>query len=96
MGAVKLLGVKSTASVRSALLLASLPFYGCDPVVAIAGAEFPDWLVCVVVGSLVSAACHPLLKLIGLERHLRPLAFFYGSLVVMFSLVTWVIFFNRV
>jgi YtcA family len=91
---VKLFGVKS--AVRNALLLVSLPLYGCDPVVAVAGAEFPDWLVCVVVGSLLSVACHPLLKFSGLERHLRPLAFFYGSLVVMFSLATWMIFFNRV
>jgi hypothetical protein len=88
--------VVNAASVRNALLLVSLTLWGCDPVVAVAGAEFPDWLVCVVVGSLISAACHPLLKLIGFERHLRPLAFFYGSLVVMFSLATWVIFFNRV
>jgi len=30
-----------------------------------------------------------------LERYLKPLALFYGSLIMMFSLVTWVIFFNR-
>jgi hypothetical protein len=68
---------------------------GCDPVISIAGADFPDWLACVIFGSFLSAACHPLLRLCGLERNLRPLALFYGSLIVMFSLVTWVIFFNR-
>jgi YtcA family len=70
--------------------------FGCDPVVGIAGAEFPDWLVCVVAGSTLAAACHPLLLRGGLERLLRPLPFFYGSLIVMFSLLTWIIFFNRV
>ena len=78
---------------RNAILLS---LYGCDPVVAIAGAEFPDWLVCVIVGSLLAAACHHLLKLSELERHLRPLTLFYSSLVVMFSLAIWIIFFNRV
>ena len=83
-------------SMLSALAMTMLWISGCDPVVAIAGAEFPDWLLCVIVGSLAAAACCPLLRLCGLERHLRPLALFYGSLVVMFSLVTWIIFFNRI
>ena len=69
---------------------------GCDPVVSIAGADFPDWLVCVIAGSVLAAACHPLLLGSGLERHLRPLPFFYGCLIVMFSLLAWIAFFNRV
>jgi len=79
-----------------AAALVAVGFSGCDPVVTIAGADFPDWLVCVIVGCLLSAACHPLLRQAGLERHLRPVPFFYGTLIVMFSLVTWVTFFNRV
>lgn len=70
-------------------------FCGCDPVVSIAGADFPDWLVCVIVGCLLSAGCRPLLRLGGIERYLRPLPFFYGSLIVMLSLLTWIGFFNR-
>jgi YtcA family len=81
---------------QSATVLAALWLAACNPVIAIAGAEFPDWLVCVIAGSLLSAACHPLLRLSGLERHLRPLAFFYGSLIVMFSLAMWLIFFNHI
>ena len=76
--------------------MAAVWLSGCDPLVSIAGADFPDWLVCVNVGCLLSAACHPLLRRSGLERHLRPLPFFYGTLMVMFSLMTWVTFFNRV
>jgi hypothetical protein len=79
---------------RSALALAALSLAGCDPVFAVAGAEFPDWLVSVIVGSLVTAGCQPLLRMIGMERYLRPLPLFYGALVVMFSLVTWVILYS--
>jgi YtcA family len=85
-----------TSAPTSLALWATVWFSGCDPVVSVAGADFPDWLICVMLGSLLSAACHPLLRRIGLERHLRPLPFFYGSLIVMFSLVTWVALFNRV
>jgi hypothetical protein len=80
---------------RPVTILVAIWLAGCDPVVSIAGAEFPDWLVCVMVGSTMAAACHPLLHLIGVEHYLRPQAFFYGSLILMFSLVTWVVFFDR-
>jgi hypothetical protein len=93
---VKLAGTKLTRFANSLGALVVLSLSGCDPVVSIAGADFPDWLVCVILGSLLAAACHPLLRRSGLERHLRPLPLFYGSLIVMFSLVTWVTFFNRV
>lgn len=78
------------------LALATLCVCGCDPVVAVAGADFPDWLVCALAGSILAAVCHPVLQVSGLERHLRPLPFFYGSLIVMFSAVIWIVFFSRV
>jgi len=77
------------------IALLPLLLCGCDPVVAVAGAEFPDWLLCLIVGTVLSAALYPVFSRAGLERYLKPLALFYGSLIVMFSLVAWVIFFNR-
>ena len=70
--------------------------WGCDPMISFAGADFPDWLVCVTAGCLLCAASHQLFRRTGLERYLRPLPFFYGSLILMFSLIIWVTFFNRV
>ena len=93
---MKLAGAKLTLPAGSLVALATVWFSGCDPIVTIAGADFPDWLICFIIGCILCAACHPLLRLSGLARYLRPLPFFYGSLIVMFSLVTWVIFFNRV
>jgi len=69
---------------------------GCDPVVSIAGANFPGWLLCAGTGSLLATLCHPLLVVTGLERELHPLPVFYAGLIAMFSLVGWLIFFSRV
>jgi hypothetical protein len=96
MERVKLAGTQLKQSARSLVVLAAIWLSGCDPVLSIAGADFPDWLVCVIIGCSLSAACHPPLRRTGLERHLRPLPFFYSTLIVLFSLVTWVTFFNRV
>jgi hypothetical protein len=82
--------------INCVLALGMLGVCGCDPVVTVAGADFPDWMVCALVGSVLAAACHPLLQVSGMERHLRPLPFFYGSLIVMFSAVIWIVFFSAV
>ncbi len=68
---------------------------GCDPVVSIAGADFPGWLLCAAGAAILAALCRPLLLAAGLERDLRPLPLFYGGLIAMFSLIGWVIFFSR-
>jgi hypothetical protein len=69
---------------------------GCDPVVSIAGANFPGWLLCAGVGALLATLCHPLLVAASLERELHPLPLFYAGLIAMFSLIGWLIFFSRV
>ncbi|MGA2408887.1 MAG: YtcA family lipoprotein [Candidatus Binataceae bacterium] len=68
---------------------------GCDPVVSIAGANFPDWLICVIIGAVLTAIVRPLLLFAGCERYLRPLIVFYSSMIVLVALVTWIAFFNR-
>jgi hypothetical protein len=77
------------------LILPALMLASCDPVVSIAGANFPDWLICVTVGAVLAAITRPSLIWMGAERYLRPLVIFYSSLIVLGGLVTWVIFFNR-
>jgi hypothetical protein len=69
---------------------------GCDPIVAIAGANFPSWLLCLMVGAILAALIRPLLVLARLERHLGPLVIFYPSLIAMLAMIVWVVFFNRV
>ena len=68
---------------------------GCDPIITIAGADFPSWLLCLLVGAIVTAALRPLLLVSRLERYVGPLIIFYPSLIAMLSMIVWVTFFNR-
>jgi hypothetical protein len=68
----------------------------CDPIITIAGANFPSWLLCMIIGAILAATIRPLLTLARLEAHLGPLTIFYPSLIAMFAMIVWVIFFNRV
>jgi len=78
-----------------ALSVSMVAVTGCDPIITIAGANFPAWLLCLLVGAILTAALRPLLLLSRLELYVGPLTVFYPSLVAMLSMVVWVMFFNR-
>lgn len=69
---------------------------GCDPIVNIAGANFPSWLVAAIVGAILTALLRPVFVAAGLERYLWPLPAVYASLAVLLGCIFWMIFFNRV
>lgn len=69
---------------------------GCDPIVNIAGANFPSWLVAAIVGAVLTAGLRPVFVAAGLERYMWPLPAVYASLAVLLGCIFWVIFFNRV
>ncbi|HXW84083.1 MAG TPA: YtcA family lipoprotein [Candidatus Binataceae bacterium] len=69
---------------------------GCDPVVNIAGANFPAWLLCAISGALLALILRPLFTSTGLEPHLGPLVVIYPSLAILLGCLVFLIFFNRV
>jgi hypothetical protein len=89
-------GGRKARGIVACLLLVAVALAACDPVVSIGGANFPDWLICVMAGASLAALCRPVLIFAGCERYLRPLVIFYGSLIILFALLSWLIFFNRV
>jgi YtcA family len=76
--------------------LAAMGIAGCDPVINIAGANFPAWLLCLLAGAALAAILRPLLILARLDPHMGPAPVIYTSLALMFALIVWIIFFNRV
>jgi hypothetical protein len=80
----------------AALALAALALAACDPVVNIAGANFPAWLLCAIVGAVFAAAFRPLFAVSGIEPHLGPLLLIYPCLAVLLGCAVYLIFFNRV
>ena len=79
----------------AAILPSTLAFAACDPIISIAGANFPSWLFCMLVGAVLTALVRPLLLLSRLESNVGPLTIFYPSLIAMLAMIVWVIFFNR-
>lgn len=83
-------------SIAAALAAAALALGGCDPVVNIAGANFPAWLLCAIAGALLTFAVRPLLLVSGIEPHLGPRPLIYSCLAVLLGCTVWLLFFNRI
>ena len=87
----------STPRIRFSLpIVAALLLAGCDPVVNIAGANFPSWLFCAICGAILTIAIRPIFVITRLEGYLWPLPIVYSSLTVLLGCLVWLIFFNRI
>jgi hypothetical protein len=73
-----------------------MTFTGCDPVVNIAGANFPAWLICSIAGIALAIVARAVFAAIRIEPHLGPLMLVYPCLALLLSCVVWMIFFNRI
>jgi hypothetical protein len=67
-----------------------------DPVINIAGANFPSWLLCAIAGAVLTAAIRPLFVALRIEPYLGPLLVIYLSLSIVIGCTIWLILFNRI
>jgi len=70
---------------------AAFSIAGCDPVVSIAGATFPIWMLCLFAGILGALALRPLLVVTGIEEWLVPRPMVYLSLALVIAFVCWLL-----
>ena len=91
--------MRSTSSATCRLVLAiatASTLAGCDPVINIAGANFPSWLFCAISGAILAVVIRPVFVVTRIEKYLWPLPIVYSSLAILMGCVVWLIFFNRV
>jgi len=79
---------------RSAFVAVPFLLAGCDPVIEIQGTFFPAWLLCMIVGVVLTVALRPLFVRLGIEPFLGPLPLIYTSLAVLLTLGAWLLFFR--
>jgi YtcA family len=61
----------------------------CDPLVDVAGAFFPGWMVCILVAIASTTLLRHFLSRAQLEPSLGPLLIIYPSLAATIALVLW-------
>ena len=83
------------------LLPAILLLGGChltrdqSPTIDVVGSYFPAWLLCIVVGLVITLVARQLLVGFNLNVHLHPAALVYPCMILLFTLTVWLAFFSN-
>ncbi|MEA2678950.1 MAG: hypothetical protein QOK03_672 [Candidatus Binataceae bacterium] len=87
--------IRGASAIRVAISIPGLALAACDPVVNVAGANFPAWLLCVIVGAIMAMILRQVFAASGIEPHLGPLLLIYPCLAMLLACVIYLIFFSR-
>nr|WP_298797276.1 YtcA family lipoprotein [uncultured Acetobacter sp.] len=79
--------------ISCALLLGGCTLRGA-PSFSLAGAYFPDWMLCGIIGIAVAVGLRVVFVLTGLDALLSLRLFTYLSLGVITALLAWLIWFG--
>lgn len=84
------------AGILALCIALALTLAGCDPIINIAGANFPAWLFCSICGGVLTILIRPVFLVTRLEKYLWPLPIVYLSLAILMGCAVYLIFFNRI
>jgi len=81
-----------SAACATLLLLAT----GCSraPTFNLLGSFFPAWILCGVIGIVLTVAVRMYLVHIDFEKELSPLIVVYPSMALFFTFTLWLLFFS--
>ena len=83
------------AARATASAIALAPCAGCAPLVDVAGAFFPAWMLCILIGIAATVLLREVLARTRLEASLGPLLVVYPSLAAAISLFLWLVLYRR-
>src|SRR5208283_698479 len=64
---------------------------GCNPVIGVAGATFPVWLLCLIVGVLGALSLRPLFVEFEIDEWMTPRPLVYACLALTIACLLWLI-----
>ncbi|MGA3169697.1 MAG: YtcA family lipoprotein [Chthoniobacteraceae bacterium] len=90
------------SSIRISLIAPlALSMPGCaaagsnSPTIDVLGSYFPAWMICIIVGLVLTVISRLLLAAFKLDRLLWPAPIVYTCLMVVFTMAVWLAFFRN-
>jgi YtcA-like protein len=83
--------MRQSIEIRTKCSIGALLISGCNPVISIAGANFPVWMLCLFAGILVSLSLRPVLVAIGIDEWMTPRPLIYSCLALVIAFVCWLV-----
>jgi len=77
--------------------IAAVLVSGCasSPSIGVLGAYFPDWLLCIVAGVVLTVVIYLIVKRLQADHLMGPSAVVYPTLVALLSLAVWLMLFQH-
>jgi len=66
-----------------------------SPTIDVLGSYFPAWMVCIIVGLVLTVISRLLLAACKLDKHLWPSPVVYACLMTIFTMVVWLAFYRN-
>jgi YtcA family len=66
-----------------------------SPAIDVLGSYFPAWLLCIVVGVVLTMVARLLFIAWKLDAHLLPMPIVYPCLTAVFAMTVWLLFFRN-
>ena len=64
---------------------------GCNPVISVAGANFPVWMLCLLVGIVAALCLRPVFVATGIDQCMTPRALVYSCLALAVASLCWLL-----
>ena len=80
----------------SLTILPALLLAGCahSPTLDVLGSYFPAWMVCIVLGLVLTVVTRQLLIGLKLNSYLRPMGLVYLCMMILWTMAVWLICFK--
>jgi hypothetical protein len=63
----------------------------CSPVISMAGADFPVWTLCLLVGVAIALSLRPLFIAREIDQWMRPRILVYSCLALVVAFLSWLL-----
>jgi YtcA family len=64
---------------------------GCNPVISVAGANFPVWMLCLFAGILSALCMRPVFVATGIDEGMTPRPLIYACLALAIAFLCWLV-----
>jgi hypothetical protein len=68
---------------------------GHSPTLDVLGSYFPAWMVCIILGLVLTVIARQLLIGLKLNAHLRPAGLVYLCMAILWTMAVWLVCFQN-
>ena len=91
----RFLGIIALILLIGALVFVVRPVSHRSPTIDILGSYFPAWMICIVSGLTLTLVSRWIVRAYHLEAYASPEPLIYTCLTIIYTFVTWIIFYQN-